>query len=138
MIVLVALRPQAETFKYLYLIFDDPGHISLDEYVFNTEAHPFKMDKPYTDFSRISVGDVPSPATDAERAAFAAAHQKTHHMPGTNSLSGTLHELGDKDSSEIVFQAAEHNKHGGGWEEVPGWQLPAAGGTFAFVAPNGL
>lgn len=32
----------AETLKYLYLTFDDPNHISLDEYVFNTEAHPLK------------------------------------------------------------------------------------------------
>ncbi|KAH8829477.1 glycoside hydrolase family 47 protein [Flagelloscypha sp. PMI_526] len=32
----------AEVLKYLYLTFDDPTHISLDEYVFNTEAHPFK------------------------------------------------------------------------------------------------
>jgi len=31
----------AEVLKYLYLTFDDPEHISLDEYVFNTEAHPF-------------------------------------------------------------------------------------------------
>ncbi|KAF8814729.1 alpha-mannosidase 1 [Phlegmacium glaucopus] len=33
----------AEVLKYLYLTFDDPNHISLDEYVFNTEAHPFKV-----------------------------------------------------------------------------------------------
>ncbi|KAF8889712.1 glycoside hydrolase family 47 protein [Infundibulicybe gibba] len=32
----------AEVLKYLYLTFDDPNHISLDDYVFNTEAHPFK------------------------------------------------------------------------------------------------
>lgn len=32
----------AETLKYLYLIFDDPENISLDEYVFNTEGHLFK------------------------------------------------------------------------------------------------
>ncbi|KAL2176967.1 glycoside hydrolase family 47 protein [Thermothelomyces heterothallicus CBS 202.75] len=31
----------AETLKYFYLIFSDPKVISLDEYVFNTEAHPF-------------------------------------------------------------------------------------------------
>nr|VWP00856.1 Cytochrome P450 monooxygenase BOT1 (EC (Botrydial biosynthesis cluster protein 1) (Calcineurin-dependent protein 5) [Ganoderma boninense] len=31
----------AEVLKYLYLTFDDPDHISLDEYVFNTEAHPY-------------------------------------------------------------------------------------------------
>lgn len=32
----------AETLKYFYLVFSDPEDISLDEYVFNTEAHPFK------------------------------------------------------------------------------------------------
>jgi mannosyl-oligosaccharide alpha-1,2-mannosidase len=31
----------AEVLKYLYLTFDDPAHISLDKYVFNTEAHPY-------------------------------------------------------------------------------------------------
>lgn len=31
----------AEVLKYLYLTFDDPEHISLDHYVFNTEGHPF-------------------------------------------------------------------------------------------------
>ncbi|KAL7942763.1 glycoside hydrolase family 47 protein [Trichoderma barbatum] len=31
-----------ETLKYFYLIFSEPNTISLDEYVFNTEAHPFK------------------------------------------------------------------------------------------------
>ncbi|KAI0250639.1 glycoside hydrolase family 47 protein [Lactifluus subvellereus] len=31
----------AEVLKYLYLTFDDPNHISLDDFVFNTEAHPF-------------------------------------------------------------------------------------------------
>ncbi|KAI9255854.1 glycoside hydrolase [Helicostylum pulchrum] len=36
----------AETLKYLYLIFSDTSLISLDEYVFNTEAHPFKLNKP--------------------------------------------------------------------------------------------
>jgi mannosyl-oligosaccharide alpha-1,2-mannosidase len=33
----------AETLKYFYLIFSEPGVISLDDYVFNTEAHPFKL-----------------------------------------------------------------------------------------------
>lgn len=32
----------AETLKYLYLIFDDTERISLDDWVFNTEAHPLK------------------------------------------------------------------------------------------------
>ncbi|EXF74050.1 glycosyl hydrolase family 47 [Colletotrichum fioriniae PJ7] len=32
----------AETLKYFYLIFSDPELMSLDEWVFNTEAHPLK------------------------------------------------------------------------------------------------
>lgn len=36
----------AETLKYFYLLFSDPSHISLDEYVFNTEAHPLR--RPHT------------------------------------------------------------------------------------------
>ncbi|KAI0896840.1 glycoside hydrolase family 47 protein [Annulohypoxylon nitens] len=31
-----------ETLKYFYLIFSEPNLINLDEWVFNTEAHPFK------------------------------------------------------------------------------------------------
>ncbi|ETN45916.1 uncharacterized protein HMPREF1541_00097 [Cyphellophora europaea CBS 101466] len=35
----------AETLKYFYLIFSEPELISLDDYVLNTEAHPFKRPK---------------------------------------------------------------------------------------------
>ncbi len=34
----------AETLKYLYLIFTDDDVISLDKWVFNTEAHPIPID----------------------------------------------------------------------------------------------
>jgi len=33
----------AETLKYLYLLFEDPTIVSLDNFVFNTEAHPFRV-----------------------------------------------------------------------------------------------
>ncbi|KAF7846428.1 hypothetical protein BT93_L4385 [Corymbia citriodora subsp. variegata] len=33
----------AETLKYLYLLFSPPSVIPLDEWVFNTEAHPLKI-----------------------------------------------------------------------------------------------
>jgi mannosyl-oligosaccharide alpha-1,2-mannosidase len=33
----------AETFKYLFLLFSDDDVISLDNYVFNTEAHPLSV-----------------------------------------------------------------------------------------------
>jgi len=36
----------AETLKYFYLVFSEPDVISLDEFVFNTEAHPFKRALP--------------------------------------------------------------------------------------------
>jgi len=42
----------AEVMKYLYLTFDDPHHISLDEWVFNTEAQPFKAPAISGDFPR--------------------------------------------------------------------------------------
>lgn len=31
-----------ETLKYFYLVFSEPDLVSLDEWVFNTEAHPFR------------------------------------------------------------------------------------------------
>jgi mannosyl-oligosaccharide alpha-1,2-mannosidase len=34
-----------ETLKYFYLMFSSPEHISLDEWVLNTEAHPLKRAK---------------------------------------------------------------------------------------------
>jgi len=33
----------AETLKYAYLLFAGGDEFPLDEYVFNTEAHPFKI-----------------------------------------------------------------------------------------------
>jgi mannosyl-oligosaccharide alpha-1,2-mannosidase len=32
----------AETLKYFYLLFADESEVSLDEWVLNTEAHPFR------------------------------------------------------------------------------------------------
>lgn len=35
----------AETLKYFYLLFEEPDVVSLDEFVFNTEAHPMRYRK---------------------------------------------------------------------------------------------
>ena len=35
----------AETLKYLYLLFSDDSELPLDQWVFNTEAHPFPIIK---------------------------------------------------------------------------------------------
>lgn len=37
----------AETLKYFYLVFSSPDMISLDDWVFNTEAHPFRRPHAY-------------------------------------------------------------------------------------------
>jgi mannosyl-oligosaccharide alpha-1,2-mannosidase len=34
----------AETLKYFYLLYSTPDTISLDDWVLNTEAHPFKRE----------------------------------------------------------------------------------------------
>jgi len=51
----------AEVLKYLYLTFDDPSHISLDEYVFNTECHPLKAPPSKTSYGsqRLRSSDKP-------------------------------------------------------------------------------
>ncbi|KAJ5670283.1 Mannosyl-oligosaccharide 1-2-alpha-mannosidase [Penicillium maclennaniae] len=49
----------AETLKYFYLLFSDREFISLEEHVFNTEAHPFPRFKPTGD---LKTGWVRKPA----------------------------------------------------------------------------
>jgi len=44
----------AETLKYLYLLYSEDDVISLDKFVFNTEAHPF-MRRPWTNDSAASI-----------------------------------------------------------------------------------
>ncbi|THG96636.1 hypothetical protein EW026_g5234 [Hermanssonia centrifuga] len=46
----------AEVMKYLYLTFDDPNHISIDEWVFNTEAHPFQAPPPKASYGSGTIG----------------------------------------------------------------------------------
>lgn len=45
-ISVLTIKQLAETLKYFYLIFSEPDVISLDEWVFNTEAHPFRRRLP--------------------------------------------------------------------------------------------
>jgi mannosyl-oligosaccharide alpha-1,2-mannosidase len=35
----------AETLKYFYLLYSKPDVVSLDDFVFNTEAHPLRRPK---------------------------------------------------------------------------------------------
>ncbi|KAG5644716.1 hypothetical protein DXG03_007939 [Asterophora parasitica] len=49
--------------RYRYLTFDDPEHISLDKYVFNTEAHPLKAPAPKESYGS---GRLPSPTSNGQ------------------------------------------------------------------------
>ncbi|KAJ7573879.1 glycoside hydrolase family 47 protein [Mycena floridula] len=74
----------AEVLKYLFLTFDDPSHISLDDYVFNTEAHPFRA----------------PPAKDTYGALFQAAQSSSASAStGTaTSLGATVQSATSKES----------------------------------------
>ncbi|CAK7214152.1 hypothetical protein SCUCBS95973_002041 [Sporothrix curviconia] len=68
----------AETLKYLYLTFTEPDYFSLDDYVFNTEAHPFKIPKPKT----------PTPATPENAISAGKTKAKTFPAQGKTAEPG--------------------------------------------------
>lgn len=47
----------AETLKYLYLLFSPSSVISLDEWVFNTEAHPIKIVPRHDHMGKLGVSE---------------------------------------------------------------------------------
>lgn len=65
-----------ETLKYYYLLFSPPDLISIDDYVFNTEAHPFKV--PLRKHRNFWTG--PEPEVDA---AYADPRDR-HFFTGSN------------------------------------------------------
>lgn len=46
----------AETLKYYFLLFSPTDFLSLDDWVFNTEAHPFRIPKPNSAPARFWTG----------------------------------------------------------------------------------
>lgn len=48
----------AETLKYLYLLFSPSSVIPLDEWVFNTEAHPIRIVSRHDQIQKYGGGDV--------------------------------------------------------------------------------
>ncbi|KAF8068873.1 glycoside hydrolase family 47 protein [Lyophyllum atratum] len=77
----------AEVLKYLYLTFDDPEHISLDEYVFNTEAHPFKLPP-----AKARYGTGP-PTRTSPSPAFHVQDGKTPEVSQSRGLPISLKEI---------------------------------------------
>jgi len=81
----------AETFKYYYLLFSEPELISLDEYVMNTEAHPFRLDRPRS--SATAAGEEEKEDAARRRGQFwrgpDAEIERKYHPPST-----PLHQTG--------------------------------------------
>lgn len=80
----------AETFKYLYLVFSDPSVISLDEYVFNTEAHPFEIEKPGVDLSSAQASNKKG---STKPTAVATQTNKKVDLPFFSNLPGANQEI---------------------------------------------
>ncbi|KAF5356932.1 hypothetical protein D9756_006500 [Leucocoprinus leucothites] len=76
----------AETLKYLYLTFDDPSHISLDNYVFNTEAHPFEAPASLDNY-----GTPGGPVTSQNPPKFSATQAPVPNFSQSPGLPGDLH-----------------------------------------------
>jgi mannosyl-oligosaccharide alpha-1,2-mannosidase len=47
--------------RYLYLTFDDPNRVSLDDWVFNTEAHPLRAPAAKATYTAGTLPDFGSP-----------------------------------------------------------------------------
>jgi mannosyl-oligosaccharide alpha-1,2-mannosidase len=72
----------AEVLKYLYLTFDDPNHISLDDWVFNTECHPFKAPAPKTSYATDDY--LPPSKPFRAQSGVSPAVSPNPHMPPSN------------------------------------------------------
>ncbi|KAL9664755.1 hypothetical protein QQ045_020162 [Rhodiola kirilowii] len=70
----------AETLKYLYLLFSPPSTISLDEWVFNTEAHPLKIVTREQLMNRGSAEHVNTEATHEKRKAMIRLHGRKERI----------------------------------------------------------
>ena len=75
----------AETLKYLYLLFGDGAQIPLDQYVFNTEAHPLRIHPDYAYGAQW--GALPSLA-DLNGRATSAANTNSTGRSGSGSSAG--------------------------------------------------
>lgn len=105
----------AELFKYLYLIFAEPDVLSLDEYVFNTEAHPFKLDRPGQDYSSLNPGSrlagtktQKHPGT--EPTPSSASPSRTSYVPLPKFSNNPLHDSIVKSILKHVFGGGSSKK----------------------------
>nr|CAD1823176.1 unnamed protein product [Ananas comosus var. bracteatus] len=69
----------AETLKYLYLLFSPPSLISLDEWVFNTEAHPLRIVPRNDKAEAVSRGADANPITKAPVRPFGRKQGRSEH-----------------------------------------------------------
>lgn len=75
-------------YSFRYLTFDDPSHISLDDWVFNTEAHPFRRDSSNTTAGNSASTSQPLPLSAPVDPN--AAQTATSNQPSGTSLPATV------------------------------------------------
>ncbi|KAJ6727564.1 MANNOSYL-OLIGOSACCHARIDE ALPHA-12-MANNOSIDASE-RELATED [Salix purpurea] len=82
----------AETLKYLYLLFSPSSVISLDEWVFNTEAHPLKI---VTRHDGEHIGQSKNSQTSRTAARNLIFYEEAEHNVGCAAGSSSLYANGE-------------------------------------------
>ena len=76
----------AETLKYLYLLFSDSDTVDLEQWVFNTEAHPLRVTR--RDTSLLAEAEAPAADATSEELAALAAAAAVDEPPPADDVAG--------------------------------------------------
>ncbi|KAI1787579.1 glycoside hydrolase, partial [Ganoderma leucocontextum] len=107
----------AEVLKYLYLTFDDPSHISLDEYVFNTEAHPYIAPAAKASYGSGQLYPEPSEPFKTNLGALPLrctirAWPTASHVHSLHSVHNALEFFPNVETLSLTYNLADKNRHG--------------------------
>lgn len=111
----------AETLKYYFLLFSEPDYISLDDYVFNTEAHPLRL-SPMVGKSDFWSG--PDPEAEAP-----------YHQP---TADGKLPPIGMGTSVQRAYLVAHHLTHTVEWRIIKQLEMEEAAEAAAKARENAI
>lgn len=100
----------AETLKYLYLLFMPDSHLSLDDFVFNTEAHPIPVSRMHDE----GEGDDREPKTVQrklleqleEMHSKAQAHEARHRAQKAAGVPAAVAPRTDQESATPVSESS--------------------------------
>ncbi|KAJ7189140.1 seven-hairpin glycosidase [Mycena filopes] len=93
----------AEVFKYLFLMFDDPNHISFDKWIFNTECHPLAIGADIP--ARLGAVLKSPPIGAGVPAASNGTHTAAHGTPSASQVVATGTAVRDPKLKPTVVHA---------------------------------